>query len=149
MVETERFCRSKKLFNIITRKDSIMKPTGEFNDILDDVKELHQRKNYQYASDENTLGNFERSGELCKKFYKNEGIAPLIQSMVFMSKQIDAVYHMVGNDKKNTIESLEDKFKDIIAYSALCIMLVRKYLNPYRKLNQIDEVLDEKCKCQK
>ena len=125
-----------------------MKKYEQFNNILDDVKILHEKKNYQYADDDNELSNFEGTANLCKRFYKeNITNLPLLQAMVFMSKQIDAVYHMVGEGKVNTIETLEDKFKDIIAYSALCILLSRGY--QYDKVYPKDEIIGmtEPTKC--
>jgi hypothetical protein len=40
-----------------------------------------------------------------------------------MSKQVDGVMEIVGESKKNTIEELNDKLKDIAVYAILAIIL--------------------------
>ena len=93
-----------------------------FYEILEELGELHARKNAQYASDENPLGNFKRSADLASKLYKAEN-KPLAQALALMAKQVDAVYDIVGENKTELCEALEDKLKDIAIYSILCIIL--------------------------
>ena len=95
-----------------------------FYKLLEKEKELHSEKNYQYANKEEPLSNFRRVGQLCHKVMLNPNVSDDLKvAMVNMAKQIDAVYDIVGESKKNTIESLEDKFRDISIYSKLCIIL--------------------------
>jgi len=95
----------------------------EFYKILKELAELHSKKNYQYASSDDPLGNFKRTGKLASKLFKSEINKPLAMALCYVSKQIDGVYEMVGESKKDTIEELEDKLKDIAVYSILCIIL--------------------------
>ena len=97
-----------------------------FYKLTEEEKQLHSDKNYQYANTEEPLGNFNRTAQLTSKLFKDEINKPLAVAMVQMSKQIDAVYDMVGENKQNTIESIEDKFRDISVYSKLCIILNRE-----------------------
>jgi len=91
--------------------------------------ELHNKKNYQYASDKDPLGNFRRVGILCHKILNNPDVPDNIKvGMVFMAKQIDAVYDMIGEGKTDTIESIEDKFRDISVYSKINNILYRENL---------------------
>jgi hypothetical protein len=97
-----------------------------FYEIVEELKQLHSRKNFQYATQGNPLGNFERVGRLAKKLFKEHVPEDLGSAMLLMGKQIDAVYEMVGEGKSGTVEELEDKFKDMAAYSVICMILVRK-----------------------
>ena len=95
----------------------------DFYKLTKQEEELHSKKNYQYANKKDPLGNFKRSSRLASKLIKDDINKPLAMAMILMAKQIDAVYDIVGESKKNTIESLEDKFRDISIYSKLCIIL--------------------------
>ena len=48
--------------------------------------------------------------------------------MVQMAKQIDAVYDIIGEGKQNTVESVEDKFRDISVYSKINNIMYREQL---------------------
>ena len=97
-----------------------------FYKIVDELKELHSRKNRQYATVEKPLGNFERAGRMVKKLFKEEIDERLAVLLCYMSKQIDGVIEIVGENKKNTTEALEDKLKDIAIYSIIAIILSRE-----------------------
>jgi len=95
----------------------------KFYRILDELADLHSKKNHQYATKDNPLGNFTRTGYLTKKLWK-EGIDErLAIALAYMSKQVDGVYEMVGEGKKDTVEELKDKLMDIAIYSVICIIL--------------------------
>jgi len=97
-----------------------------FYDILKELADLHSRKNFQYASKGTPLGNFQRCGNLAGKLFKNHVPKPLGIAMILMSKQIDAVYDIVGEGKVGTLEALEDKFRDMAVYSIICMILVEE-----------------------
>jgi hypothetical protein len=101
-----------------------------FYEILEELKELHDKKNMQYANSSNPLGNFYRTGKLCEKLFK-EGIdnKPLVMALAYMAKQIDGVYDIVGESKKNTVDSLKDKLMDVAVYSIICMILIEEYSN--------------------
>lgn len=103
---------------------SLWKDSGhpEFYRLLIRMAELHNRKNKQYATLTDPLGNFKRCGELAKKLIKVDNKA-LAMALFYMSKQVDAVYEMVGENKKDTVEELEDKLLDIAVYSLISIVL--------------------------
>ena len=95
-----------------------------FYKLIEEEKRLHSDKNYQYANKEEPLSNFRRVGQLCHKLMLNPNVSDDLKvAMVNMAKQVDAVYDIVGESKEDTIESLEDKFRDISIYSKLCIIL--------------------------
>lgn len=105
-----------------------MKYSGhpDFYKILDELKELHDRKNSQYANSEDPLGNFRRASKLVEKLLnptiENKSLA---YRLILMSKQIDGVFDMIGESKKNTVDEIEDKLMDIAVYSIIGIILER------------------------
>jgi len=99
-----------------------------FYKILDELKELHDKKNQQYASEKDPLSNFKRASALGEKLFNpNIKNKPLAYLLALVSKQIDCVYDIVGEGKENTIEELEDKLKDIATYAILAIILEREF----------------------
>ena len=95
-----------------------------FYEILEELKKLHDIKNAQYATPDNPLANFYRTGQLCKKLFKDSiNNKALCMALCYMSKQVDGVMEIVGESKKNTIEELNDKLKDIAVYAILAIIL--------------------------
>lgn len=96
----------------------------DFYKILDEMKALYSAKHYQYATDADPMVNFRLCGDLIHKMLK-PGIRPTIAAaLCLMSKQIVGVYEIVGEGKTNTIESLQDKLRDIGIYSVILQILV-------------------------
>jgi len=110
------------------RKDFIHHGHHRFYEILNGLAELHDKKNRQYATTDNPLGNFYRVAELQSKLFKDSiKNKPLATALAFMSKQIDGVYEIVGEGKENTVDSLKDKLMDIAVYSIICMILIEEY----------------------
>lgn len=87
---------------------------------------LYSQKHYQYATDADPMSNFRLCGDLLRKLLK-PGVDPTIAAaLALMSKQIVGVYEIVGEGKTNTIESLEDKLRDIGIYSRIIRILGRE-----------------------
>lgn len=98
-----------------------------FHEVVREITRLHEEKNRQYATSTDPLGNFRRTGQIISKMLK-PGLNPSLAScLAFMSKQVDGVYEIFGEDKKNTVDSLEDKLLDIAIYSIIGIVLVREW----------------------
>jgi len=95
----------------------------QFYKILDELAELHSKKNYQYATDKDPLSNFKSAGKMVEKLFKPGINVPLATALIYISKQYDGVLNIVGEGKKDTIESVRDKLMDISVYSILCIIL--------------------------
>lgn len=97
-----------------------------FYKIVEEIAELHERKNRQYAMPDDPLGNFRRTGQIIRKMLK-PGLDPTLASaLAFMSKQVDGVYEMFGEGKTDTPDQLEDKLQDIIVYGIISLILVRE-----------------------
>lgn len=97
-----------------------------FYDILDELGDLHSRKNYQYATVDNPLGNFTRCGEMNKVLFKADVNQDLATILVYMSKQWDGVLQMVGLGKTQICDQIEDKFFDLACYSIIAIVKLRE-----------------------
>jgi hypothetical protein len=97
-----------------------------FYQIVEEIRDLHERKNKQYATQDDPLGNFRRTGQIIKKFLK-PGLDPTLAScLAFMSKQVDGVYEMFGESKTDTPDQMEDKLLDIAVYAIIGMILVRE-----------------------
>jgi hypothetical protein len=97
-----------------------------FHTLIEEIRELHEKKNKQYATPEDPLGNFRRTGKIIAKMLK-PGLDPTLAScLAFMSKQVDGVYEIFGEAKTDTIDSLEDKLLDIAVYSIIAMIMVRE-----------------------
>ena len=96
----------------------------KFYQILEELAELHNSKNAQYASIKNPLGNFKRGSKIVDKLLnpavKNK---PLAYASTLASKQIDGVMEIVGEGKENTPDSLKEKLYDIAVYSVIAVIL--------------------------
>jgi len=95
----------------------------KFYQILDELAELHSKKNYQYSTDKDPLSNFRSAGKMVEKLFKPGINVPLAVALVYMSKQYDGVLNIVGEGKIDTVESVRDKLMDIAVYSILCIIV--------------------------
>ena len=96
----------------------------KFYEKLDRMAELHSRKNYQYATKDDPLGNFHRCGNMVSKLLnpniKNKALAT---ALIYMSKQVDGAMEIVGEGKKGTVDSLIDKLQDISVYAVIAQIL--------------------------
>jgi len=98
----------------------------DFYKIVEELKELHSEKNRQYATSDNPLGNFDRTGQMIKKFLKPNINPALASCLCLVAKQIDGVYEIVGEAKENTVDSLEDKLRDIAVYAIIAMIINRE-----------------------
>jgi hypothetical protein len=96
----------------------------DFYKILDEMKSLYSAKHYQYATDKDPMINFRLCGSLANKLIKPGVNQTIAAALLLMSKQIVGVYEIVGEGKTNTIESLQDKLRDIGIYSVILQILV-------------------------
>lgn len=100
-----------------------LEPYGHprFYELLREMAELHNRKNRQYASSENPLGNFYRGSQICKALFKEQIAADpeklaLAYAIVLATKQIDGTIEILGHGKNLTPDSLKEKMSDVTVY---------------------------------
>jgi len=95
----------------------------KFYIILKELADLHSRKNFDYAGSGDPLDNFNRCGEMVKALLSKGGLNEMKTSLIFMSKQVDAVIDMIGKGRKEQVEGITDKLNDIAIYAILARIL--------------------------
>lgn len=78
------------------------------------MKKIHDRKNADYASDDNPYSNFEYSALLSKRFKD-----PVDKVFVVLISTKLARIAELSRRKKPKNESLDDSYRDVSVYSAL------------------------------
>lgn len=102
-----------------------------FYEILEELADLHDRKNRDYATPENPLSNFTRVGQMCKQWnLVTKGFEPTKVAMIYMLKQVDAANKLLGSGEKGGVEGIPERLRDIAVYSILAEIL---YTEEYRK----------------
>lgn len=98
----------------------------KFYKILEEMADLHAKKNFDYAENERPLGNFERVAELVDKY--NLFNAPCNTkskvAILYMMKQLDCFLNALGKGKKLKVEGLKERLRDIEVYSILIEILL-------------------------
>ena len=90
-----------------------------FYRLLDELKELHDRKNHDYSSELDPLSNL----KMCEKF----GICKAeIGLLVRLSDKYSRIIELLAKSKEAKVkdESVIDTLKDMAVYSLLCICLL-------------------------
>ena len=97
-----------------------MKRAGHpgFFRLLEECADLHERKNKQYASDEDPLGNFKRGSQICKKFFhpniqKDPIKLAAAYCLVLATKQIDGAIEIIAEGKKDTLDYIKTNIPGI------------------------------------
>ncbi len=85
--------------------------------LLDEIADLHSRKNADYAGDD-PLSNL----RLCQQF----GIEPWRGCLVRMSDKWSRITQLANRDAEVGDEPIEDTLLDMAVYSLLCIVLRRE-----------------------
>ena len=91
----------------------------EFDDVLDELKMLHDAKNHDYATAENPYKNLEKVLSI--------GIEPWRGIVIRLMDKFERVEQYCTNGELAIkSEGMEDTFKDIAVYSTLAMILFRK-----------------------
>lgn len=86
-----------------------------FTKLLSEITELHDRKNQDYARDDDPLSNFRRAQRL--------GVAPFVGILVRMSDKWSRLEELAsGKTPQN--ESMRDTLIDLSVYALLAIILL-------------------------
>lgn len=96
----------------------------KFYILLNKLSELHDKKNKQYASKENPLGNFYRGSQIVKKFFhpdlqEDPDRLALAYALILATKQIDGAVEIIAENKTDTPDSLQEKLRDVMVYYAI------------------------------
>jgi len=85
-----------------------------FYALLDEIAELHSRKNHDYSKASEPLSNFRRSRDL--------GVEPWKGVLVRMSDKYSRI-EQLANGKNPKNESMRDSLVDLAVYSLICVLL--------------------------
>ena len=86
-----------------------------FYALLDEIAELHSRKNHDYARDGEPFSNFNRA--------RSFGVEPWRGVLVRMSDKWSRIEEL-SNGKTPKNESLRDSLVDNAVYSLICVLLL-------------------------
>lgn len=98
----------------------------KFHELLEEIGELHNRKNYDYAEGmaEGPLGNFLRISGLMKNYPDMDWSTPTGVALIYALKQFDAAMTMLSTGKTSkTGEGLGERMRDVAIYALLAIIL--------------------------
>ena len=94
-----------------------MPNSPKFHKLLKEIAELHDRKNNDYATNQDPFSNFRE----CERF----GVPAWKGVLVRMSDKVVRIFNLI--DKGTTKnESIEDSFMDLSVYSLICLILYRE-----------------------
>lgn len=91
-----------------------MSRNPEFMQLLERMKEIHERKSHDYAQNDNVFSNFERSAVIASWF--NDETDKVFTSLIGV-KLTRLAELLNGKEAKN--ESVEDSFLDLATYCAI------------------------------
>lgn len=91
-----------------------MAHSPKFEMLLDEMRELHARKNHDYARDENPFSNFEFAAQVAEGFTGTDAVfAALIGIKLARLKEL------TSKGKRPNNESIDDTRRDLAMYAAL------------------------------
>jgi len=94
-----------------------------FYTILDELKDLHSRKNRDYAMGGSPLGNFQRRADLYSHYPGLDLSDRTVVAIVDAMKQLDAALWLLSNKHKAEVEGVTDRLKDVAVYSVLAMIM--------------------------
>ena len=94
-----------------------------FYEITYRLMQLHNDKNYDYARGGDPLGNFNRVGEFLHHYEGLNLSDPCVVALVYMMKQVDAVFWSLSAGGQNIAEGRGSRFGDISVYATLARIL--------------------------
>lgn len=92
-----------------------------FYEIIEQMKDLHDKKNANYADDKNPLSNLQE----CVKF----GVPAHLGTMVRMSDKWSRLTQLIQGKKDEVGESIKDTLMDMAVYCILEIILIEEKEN--------------------
>jgi|UniRef100_A0A7C3WP50 uncharacterized protein YqgQ len=106
-----------------------------FYDLLEEMADLHARKNSNYADPKDPLSNLRRCQAL--------GISPLMGILVRLQDKWSRIENLARGVPDEVGESLEDTLMDNAVYSLLAIILIREERNNKHEQNLTEAVNNE------
>ena len=100
-----------------------------FYEILEELRDLHSRKNYDYANGGRPTGNFDRVSGILSRYPGFDVGTPCGVALVYMLKQLDAAMWLLsqGHESKNG-EDVGTRLRDVACYAILAeLMFEERY----------------------
>ena len=94
----------------------------KFYEILEEVGNLHDAKNSDYASSDRPLGNFERVAHWIEYYNLGrllEKNPALFVALVYELKQTDAMFKLLGTGTEGKVEGVKARMRDRTVYSII------------------------------
>lgn len=95
----------------------------KFYEIIEELADLHSRKNHDYASGGDPLGNFRRVAKIFSMYPGLDLSDPTVVALAYAMKQVDATLWMLSNKHKAKVEGTKDRLQDIAVYSMISMIL--------------------------
>lgn len=89
-----------------------------FYELIDQMRDLHDRKNSNYAKEDNPLSNFQE----CEDF----NVPASVGTMVRMSDKWSRLKQLMKGRKDEVGESIKDTLMDMAVYSIIEIILIEE-----------------------
>lgn len=96
-----------------------------FYEIVEELADLHSRKNHDYAAGGDPLGNFKRVANLLGQYPGLDLSDPSIVAMVYAIKQVDAFFWLKCQGHSAKVEGTADRLQDVAVYSMITMILER------------------------
>ncbi len=88
-----------------------------FIPMLIEQMELHSRKNHDYASGGDPLGNFDRVSKILALYPGLKLADPSIVAVIYMLKQLDAALWLKSNGHRAVVQGSDERWADVSVYS--------------------------------
>jgi hypothetical protein len=91
-----------------------MADSPKFRMLLQEMQELHDRKNHDYAQDGNPFSNFEQAATLAEGFTGTDAVFAAL-----IGVKLARLRELLSKGKAPNNESIEDTRRDLAMYAAL------------------------------
>jgi len=105
------------------QKEEIRHGHPRFYELLDEMAELHSKKNHDYARGGKPTGNFDRVAKILSNYPNLKLSNPIVIAIVYLLKQFDAVLWMLSGDYEGDVEGIDKRLEDISIYSIIARVL--------------------------
>ena len=96
----------------------------KFYEYLLDHMDLHNRKNRDYATQDDPLANFKRVGEWGRKYkLLTPGHEAAKVGILYAMKQWDAALKLLGDNDEGQVEGIQERLDDVAVYATLIKIL--------------------------
>lgn len=94
-----------------------------FYELTKQENELHDKKNHDYASGGDPLGNFKRVSAIKRNYPKMDWASPEGTALDYMLKQLDAALWLMSQGHEAKCEGVPQRLQDISVYVKLAQVL--------------------------